>query len=300
MEIRTLRYFLEIAREENMTRAAEALHVSQPALSKQMRQLEEELGKKLFTRRSFSIELTEEGRILRKRAADLISMADKITGEFLEMNDVTGGTVSLGLAESCHIRELAGGIRTFKEKYPNFHYHITSGDTEQVTERLNKGLLDFAVIVETPDTSRYDYIEFPQPDVWGVIMKRKDPLAEKEAITIEDLAGQPVFISRQSWEKDMPRWCGHLRDEMRLEGTFRLSYNASHFVAEGLGYLITLKGLIHADGELAFRPLSPSLETKLYLIWRKYQAFTPIADRFLSHIKEYFAGKVRKDTGMVQ
>lgn len=292
MEIRTLRYFLEIAREENMTRAAETLHISQPALSKQMRQLETELGKKLFTRHSFSIELTEEGRILRKRAADLLSMADKISSEFLEMDDVTGGTVSLGLAESCRIRDLAKGIRTFKGKYPNFHYHITSGDTEQVTEKLNKGLLDFGVIVEPPEREKYDYIAFPHSDVWGVIMKSSDPLSEKVAITIDDLSGRPVFISQQSWEQDMPHWCGARREEMQLEGTFRLSYNASLFVAEGLGYLITLQGLIHTKGELSFRPLFPRLETQLYLIWRKYQAFTPIASRFLSHMKDCFSGSL--------
>ncbi len=180
---------------EDITSAAETLHISQPALSKQMRQLETELGKKLFTRHSFSIELTEEGRILRKRAADLLSMADKISSEFLEMDDVTGGTVSLGLAESCRIRDLAKGIRTFKGKYPNFHYHITSGDTEQVTEKLNKGLLDFGVIVEPPEREKYDYIAFPHSDVWGVIMKSSDPLSEKVAITIDDLSGRPVFIS---------------------------------------------------------------------------------------------------------
>ena len=151
MEIRTLRYFLAVAREENMSRAAEHLHVTQPTLSKALKALEDELGKKLFTRHSFSIALTEEGVLLRNRAEDLVSMADKIEQEFLTLDDITGGDIYFGLAESYQIRYLAREIRTFKETYPGLKYHITSGDTEQVTEKLDKGLLDFAVICETPD-----------------------------------------------------------------------------------------------------------------------------------------------------
>ena len=164
MEIRTLRYFLAAAREENMTRAAEQLHVTQPTLSKQLKGLEDELGKKLFIRHSFSIALTEEGILLRNRAEDLISMADKIEKEFLSLDDITGGDIYFGLAESYQIRYLAREIREFKKLYPDLHYHITSGDTEQVTEKLDKGLLDFAVICETPDERKYNYILFPEAD----------------------------------------------------------------------------------------------------------------------------------------
>ena len=151
MEIRTLRYFLAVAREENMSRAAELLHVTQPTLSKALKSLEEELGKKLFTRHSFSIALTEEGVLLRDRAEDLVSMADKIEQEFLSLDDITGGDLYFGLAESWQIRYLAKEIREFKKVYPDLRYHITSGDTEQVTEKLDKGLLDFAAIFEIPD-----------------------------------------------------------------------------------------------------------------------------------------------------
>ena len=155
MEIRTLRYFLAIAREENMTKAAEILHVTQPTLSKTLRALEDELGKKLFTRHSFSISLTEEGILLRKRAEDLVSMADKIIGEFVSLDDITGGDIYFGLAESYQIRYLAQEIKRFKEIYPGLSYHISSGDTEQVTEKLDKGILDFAVLAEEPDTAKY-------------------------------------------------------------------------------------------------------------------------------------------------
>ena len=165
MEIRTLRYFLMTAREENMTRAAELLHVTQPTLSKAMKSLEDELGRKLFTRHSFSIRLTEEGRLLRSRAEDLVSMADKIEQEFVSLDDITGGDIFFGLAESYQIRYLAREIRAFRRQYPEVHYHITSGDTEQVTEKLDKGILDFAVLAETPDVTKYDALVFPDADV---------------------------------------------------------------------------------------------------------------------------------------
>ena len=164
MEIRTLRYFLAAAREENMTRAAEILHVTQPTLSKALKSLEDELGKKLFTRHSFSISLTEEGILLRERAEDLISMADRIEKEFLSLDDITGGELYFGLAESFQIRYLARELCILKEQYPGLNYHITSGDTEQVTEKLDKGLLDFAVICNTPDTKKYEYLLFPETE----------------------------------------------------------------------------------------------------------------------------------------
>lgn len=290
MEIRTLRYFLMTAREENMTRAAELLHVTQPTLSKAMKSLEDELGRKLFTRHSFSIRLTEEGRLLRSRAEDLVSMADKIEQEFVSLDDITGGDIFFGLAESYQIRYLAREIRAFRRQYPEVHYHITSGDTEQVTEKLDKGILDFAVLAETPDVTKYDALVFPDADVWGLVFQAEDPLSEKECITAEDLVGLPLFCSEQSWEKDIPAWSGSRMQELRLEGSFRLSYNGSMFAREGLGYLLTFDHLVDTspDSGLVFRPLFPRLETKLYLIWKKYQTFSPIAERFLGQVKGSF------------
>lgn len=291
MEIRTLRYFLAVAREENMTRAAEQLHVTQPTLSKALKALEDELGKKLFTRHSFSIRLTEEGVLLRNRAEDLVSMADKITHEFVGLDDITGGDLYLGLAESYQIRHLARAIREFRKQYPALRYHITSGDTEQVTEKLDKGLLDFAVLAETPDKTKYESLIFPQADVWGLVFPADDPLAKKKAVTVDDLVGLPLFCSEQSWQKDIPRWCGDSMPALRLEGSFRLSYNGSLFAREGLGYLLTFEHLIDTspDSGLVFRPLYPKLENSLYLIWKRYQALSPIAERFLKHLKAGFA-----------
>ena len=291
MEIRTLRYFLAVAREENMTRAAELLHVTQPTLSKALKSLEDELGKKLFTRRSFSISLTEEGVLLRDRAEDLVSMADKIEQEFLSFDDITGGDIYFGLAESYQIRYLAREIRIFKKTYPDLRYHITSGDTEQVTEKLDKGLLDFAVICETPDERKYQYLTFPEADCFGAAVPADSPLAKKEQITAEDLCGLPLFCSEQSWENDIRPWAGEHFERLRLEGSFRLAYNGSMFAREGLGILLTLNDLVDTSpgSGLVFRPLFPHLEMKMYLIWNKYQSFTPIAERFLKQIRASFA-----------
>ena len=291
MEIRTLRYFLAVAREENMTRAAELLHVTQPTLSKALKSLEDELGKKLFTRRSFSITLTEEGILLRNRAEDLVSMADKIEQEFLSLDSVSGGDIYFGLAESYQIRWLAKEIRAFKKLCPDLRYHITSGDTEQVTEKLDKGLLDFAVICETPDEKKYDSILFPEADYFGVVVPADCELAEKNCITADDLVGLPLFCSEQSWENDIRPWAKEQFAALHLEGSFRLAYNGSMFTKEGLGFLLVLSNLIDtsAGSGLVFRPLYPHLEMKMYLIWNKYQRFTPIAEQFLKQIQASFA-----------
>lgn len=289
MEIKNLRYFLAVAREENMSKAAERLHVSQPTLSKTLKALEEELGKKLFIRHSFSISLTDEGMLLRDRAQDLVAMSDKIEQEFSSLDDITGGNIYFGLAESYQIRYLAREIYKLKEKYPNFTYHITSGDTEQVTEKLDKGILDFAVLCETPDSNKYEYVKFPEADVWGAIISSSHPLAKKKSIHVSDLIGQPLFVSEQSWNNEIKTWAKERFPKLKLEGSFRLSYNGSVFARENLGILLTFKDLINTEGtDMVFRPLSPELKSELYLIWNKYQAFTPIAEKFLEQIKKAF------------
>ena len=294
MEIRSLRYFLAVAREENMTRAAELLHVTQPTLSRTMHALEEELGKKLFTRHSFHISLTEEGLLLRDRAEDLVTMADKIEREFLSLDDLTGGELYFGLAESYQIRWLARELRVLKEQVPGLCYHITSGDTEQVTEKLDKGLLDFAVICDRPDPKKYNYVLFPEGDIWGLILPADAALAQKEEIRIDDLAGLPLFTSAQGWEGDIRHWAGERFGELHLEGSFRLAYNASLFVREGLGYQLSFRHLVDTSEEsgLVFRPLSPPAEVSLYLIWNRYQTFTPLAERFLTQVRRDFQTSV--------
>lgn len=290
MEIRILRYFLAIAREENMTRAAERLHISQPSLSKEIKKLEEELGHTLFVRTNKNMRLTDEGMLLRKRAEDILSMVDKTAEEFSQLDNIIGGEIRIGCAESHLIKYLARSIRTFKAQYPDFIFHVFSGDTEPVTERLDRGLLDLAVIVEPPNLSKYNYLTIPESDRWGVVMRRDSPLAEKREITFENLYGLPLFCSEQSIKVDFPRWCGEDRDKLYFAGTFNLSYNGSIFVKEGLGYLLTFEHLIDTSEEsgLCFRPITPELKTDMYIIWKKYQVFSPIVDLFVRRLREEY------------
>lgn len=290
MEIRVLRYFLEIARAGNMSRAAEAFHVSQPTLSKQMKDLEQELGKKLFRRGSTSLSLTDEGMLLRKRAEDILDMVDKTADEFRALNDISGGEVHIGCAESYQIKYLAQTIQVFKKKYPLFRYHLTSGNTEQVVERLDRGLIDFAVIAEPPNLSKYNYLEVPGVDLWGLVMKKDDALAQKKCIRVNDLMGLPLICSAQGMKFDIARWCGEKVDMLNLSGTVNLAYNGSVFVREGLGYMLMLNHLVDtgSDSDLCFRPLEPPLETKMYVIWKKYQVFSPISELLLDELKICF------------
>lgn len=288
-----MRYFLEIAREENMTRAADSLHISQPSLSKEIKALETELGKKLFTRTRSGLKLTDAGMLLRQRTEDILEMVDKTAAEFGSLDEINGGDIYIGCAESRQIRFLAQVIKRFGEKYPRLRYHLSSGNTEQVTEKLDKGLLDLAFIVEPPDLSKYNYIEIPGADVWGVVMRRDSSLASKKTVCLSDLYGLPLICSEQAVRVDIPRWCGEKADELNFTGTVNLCFNGSVFVREGLGYMLTFDGLIDTSEEsgLCFRPLEPLLQTKMYIIWKKYQFFSPIAELFLKKLEEYFCGQ---------
>ena len=287
MDIKTLKYFLAVAREENLTRAAQILFVSQPALSKSLKELEEELGKKLFTRKSSGIKLTDAGILLCNRATEIVNLSEKILSDF-KANEILGGEIYFGLAESFQIRYLAREIRTMKNFYPKLNYHIISGDTEQVIGKLDNGLLDFAVLAEKPNFDKYNFLQFPEADKWGLLMRADDKLAEKKFITFEDLIGLPLFCSEQARKNEIAAWCQGRIDELYFDGSFKLMYNGAIFVSEKLGYLLTFDKLTNFE-ELVFRPLYPKLETELYLIWKKFPKFSPIAEKFLERIKISFS-----------
>lgn len=293
MELRVLEYFVEIAREGNMSRVAEKMHISQPTLSKQMKLLEEELDTKLFTRVASGLILTDEGMLLRKRAEDILSLVDKTAAEFKEMDNITGGEVFIGCAESYLISHLADAIREFRKDYPLFQYYLLSGNSEQVLERLDRGLIDFAVIVEPPDLSKYNYLEMPGADTLGLLMLPDHPLAKKDTITFEDLQGIELIASEQTVKNDLPRWCGEDTDKINITGTCNLFFNGSVFVKEGLGALITFDHLAETgeNSSLVFRSFFPSLKVKMFIVWKKYQIFTPIGDRLLNHLKRQFANE---------
>ena len=290
MEIRVLRYFLEVAREGSVTHAAERLHISQPTLSKQLKDLEHELGKKLFVRSSFSVRLTDEGMLLRKRAEDILDMVDKTAEEFRALGEITGGDIHIGCAESDGIKYLARRIKAVHAQYPGIRVHLYSGDTNDLAERLDRGLLDFAVIAQAVDLSKYNYLELPGADVWGVVMRKDAPLAQKEAVHIDDLLDLPLIVSRQGLQEDIPKLLGENVDRLHVAATLNLAYNGSVMVREGLGYVLTFDKLVDtsAESELCFRPLTPALETKLFIVWKKYQMFSPAAEVLLNEMKECY------------
>ena len=290
MELRVLRYFLEIAREENFTHAARRLHVSQPTLSRQIKDLEEELGKKLFTRSNYSIRLTEEGMLLRKRAEDILEMVDKTTKEFQALDEINGGDIHIGCAESNGISHFIRIIQSLHEKYPNIRYHFYSSGTDAVNERLDRGLLDFAIIIQEVDLSKYNYLKVPSSDRWGLIMRKDSPLAELPCIRRSDLMDIPLILSRQAMREEMPKWFEEAQDRLNIVATYDLLFNTSIMVREHFGYVLGFDGLVNTgpDSDLCFRPLEPPLESPMYIIWKKYQMFTPAASLLLEELKKNF------------
>lgn len=295
MEIRVLRYFLTIAREGSITNAANFLHVTQPTLSRQIHDLEDELGQKLFTRGSHNMTLTTEGMILRKRAEEIISMVDKTEAEFTSMEEAVGGDIYIGGGETDAIKFLAKVAKELHDTYPNIHYHLYSGNAQDVTERLDKGLLDFGVLVQPADISKYDYLNIPAKDTWGVVMRKDSPLAEKETIRKEDLIGIPLICSQQAISQERSKneftqWFGEDFDKLDIVTTFNLVYNAAIMVDAGLGYAIAIDKIANTseDSTLCFRPLEPKLDSGLNIIWKKYQVFSAAAELFLERLRDSF------------
>ena len=295
MEIRVLRYFLTVAREGSITRAANFLHLTQPTLSRQLQDLEKELGQKLFIRGSHNISLTPEGMILRKRAEEIVDMVDKTESVFRSISDTVSGDIYIGGGETESMKYIAEVIKDMREEYPAIKYHLYSGNAEDVTERLDKGLLDFGILIQPTDLSKYEYITLPSKDVWGVLMKKDSALALKKEIKLDDLYDFPLicsrhFVRRTSVKNDFLEWFGGNFEKMNVAATYNLVYNARIMVEEGIGYALTLDKLVNTmhTSNIAFRPLSPKLESGLDIVWKKYQIFSPAANLFLSKLRERF------------
>jgi len=296
MELRVLRYFLTVAREGNITKAANFLHVTQPTLSRQLKDLEEELGKKLFVRSSHSVILTEEGIILRKRAEEILNMVDKLEGEFSSMEETLSGDVYIGGGETEAMKLIAKVAKDLQLRYPKIRYHLYSGNEEDITERLDKGLLDFGLLIQPADLSKYNYINVPAKDVWGVVMRKDSPLAEKETIEATDLLELPLICSRQAMKQTFSKnefadWFGEDFHKLNIVTTYNLAFNASLMVEEGIGYAITLDKIVNTSesSSLCFRPLHPRLESGLNIVWKKHQLFSAAANAFLQEMRGEFS-----------
>ena len=292
MEVRVLRYFLAVAREESISGAADSLHLTQPTLSRQLMDLEAELGRKLLIRGSRKVTLTEEGALLRKRAEEILDLMEKTRSELCETDeaDITGD-IYIGGGETDAMRLIARTAKELQAAYPRIRYHLYSGNGEDVSERLDKGLLDLGILVEPFDMKKYDSIQLPATDIWGVLMRKDSPLAEKEYIQPEDLWELPLLTSRQTMaQKELMAWLGREHEELHIVTTYNLIYNASLMVEEGLGYALSLDKLINTTGDsaLCFRPLRPKLEVGLDIVWKKYQVFSPATAKFLEQLQAKF------------
>ncbi|KNH20439.1 MAG: LysR family transcriptional regulator [Priestia megaterium] len=296
MEVRVLRYFLTVAREGNITRAADFLHVTQPTLSRQLKDLEQELGKKLFIRSSHSVILTDEGMLLRNRAEEIVNMVDKLEAEFSSMEETIGGDVYIGGGETEAMKHIARVAKDVQQRYPNIRYHLYSGNEEDITERLDKGLLDFGILIQPADISKYNYLNMPAKDVWGVVMKKDSSLAVREGIQAEDLVNVPLICSRQAVKQTFSKnefadWFGEDFHKLNIVTTYNLAYNAAIMVEEGVGYAITLDKIVNTSttSNLCFRPLQPRLESGLNIVWKKHHVLSAAAAAFLKELQEEFA-----------
>lgn len=289
MEIRELKYFLAVAREENITKAAEYLYVSQPSLTRQIQALEREIGTPLFIRGNRKMTLTETGVLLRKHAEEIIALFEKTQKAIAAPSETVSGEVYIGSGESVAVKIIANIAKEIQGEYPNIKFNFYSGDSFDVCERLDKGLLDFGILIEATDLNKYDCLRLPVKDVWGVLMRKDSPLAEKQFITPQDLYGERLIFSKHSMAiRNIARWMNTDIEKLNVVATYNLIYNASLMVEEGIGYAIGLDKLINtgADSPFAFRPLFPVTESPLDIVRKKYQIFSPAAQIFLRKLQE--------------
>ena len=293
MELRVLQYFLAVARERSISAAAASLHLSQPTLSTQLRQMEEELGKQLLirgTKGSRRVELTEEGVIVRKCAQEILALVQKMEGEVAASDDAIEGDVYIGTGETDTVRLLARAAGQLSQRYPNIRYHVASGNAAFVFDQLDKGLIDLGLVYTAVDLQKYEALEVPVRDRFGLLMRRDDPLAGKACIRPEDLWKRRLILSHQRGDdQQFSAWLHRNVTRLNVVATYNLVFNASLLVDEGFGVALCFDKLIHTEGtDLCFRPLDPPLEFIAYLVWKKYQVFSRAAEKFLEQVQKTF------------
>lgn len=292
MELRTLKYFLTVAKEENISKAANVLHLTQPTLSRQLMDLENELGIKLFIRGNRKVQLTDEGKLLCKRAEEIMTLVDKTEQELNHSDTIINGDIYIGGGETDAIRLIAKTAQHLQRKYPNIKYHIFSGNADDVTERLDKGLLDFGILIEPTDLTKYEHLQIPTTDTWGLLMRKDSNLASKQTIKPKDLKHIPLIISRQSLvDEAISNWLTESSKNLNIIATYNLIFNASLMVEEGMGYALCLDKLVNTTGDcqLCFKPLFPPLESKLSVVWKKNQVLSKASQKFLQALKNDFS-----------
>ena len=285
MELRVLKYFLAVAREENITKAAALLHLTQPTLSRQLMQLEEELGVQLFRRSRYHIELTEDGMLLRRRAQELVDLAEKTTREFTMRETELMGEIAIGAGETRSMSFLSRAIVSFRERYPKVTFRIFSATADDVKERLDTGLLDMGLLTEPVDVGRYAFCRMKERDRWGVLVRLDSPLAGLDSVTPDDLEQVPLIISgRERVQRELANWFGDRWERLQIAASFNLILNAANMVRYGVGTALSFD-LNFSFDDLRFIPLSPTMDTGTVLVWKKDLVLTPVVEAFHQHIK---------------
>lgn len=293
MKLNVLQSFLTVARMQNISGAASFLNISQPALSRQIKELEEELGTALFHRGNKSVQLTTEGMMLQKRAKQIVELVQKTKEEFKPNEDSVHGTIYIAGGETHVFRTLAKSIKELRQMYPNIHIKLFSGNADAVTERLDRESVDFGLIIEPADITKYDYIRLPSVDRWGVLMRKDSPLASLEAITPKDIWDVPLLNSQQALKGgQLSSWLKIDHEKLNIVASYNLLFNAALLVEAGVGYALCLDNIINTTGDtaLCFRPLKPVLESHVDLVWKKHQIFSKASELFLEKVRNECSG----------
>lgn len=288
MELRVLRYYLTVVREENITRAAEILHITQPTLSRQLTELEAELGTQLFVRGKRKISLTDSGMLLRRRAEELIELADKTASEFSGYGENLSGSVAIGAGETTATKALPELMRRFTAQYPLVHFELHTGNAKLLTERLDSGLLDIGLLMEPVEIEKYDFVRLPVKEVWGVIVPNDHPLGEKAVVTPADLRPLPLIATPRIKEHETRAWFGGDIEHLNICATCDMAGNAAALVEQGLGVAFTIEGAVANYNNVVFRPLQPAVTATSVLVWKKYQPFSPAVREFVQLIKQTY------------
>ena len=287
MELRTLRYFLTTANEGNITKAAEILHVTQPTLSRQLMELERELGTTLILRGKKGVTLTDDGLFFRQRAEEIVELADRAEKAFVERDGAISGVVSISATEAIGSRMLAKIMKRFSEKYPLVQFHLYNEMADNIKDKIDKGLVDIGLLLEPVDTSKYEYVRLSQKETWGVLMMDSHSLADRESISVEEIAGYPLILPlRENVRAEILNWLGKEERELSIPLYYTLLSNAVLMVEAGMGCAFCLDGAlaIHSSPKLRFIPITPEHTTRSVLLWKKNQLFTPVTSLFIQEI----------------
>lgn len=287
VELRTLRYFLAAAQEGNITRAADILHITQPTLSRQIMELERELGTTLMLRGKNGLTLTDDGLFFRQRAEKIVELADRLEQNFTERKSDVSGLIAIGASESVGSRLFARLIKRFSDKYPLIQFHLYNEMADNIKDRLEKGLVDVGLLLEPVDTSRYDFVRLSQKETWGILMRDDHPLAERKTIAPDEIAEYPLILPlRERVRNEILNWMRKEEKDLTIPLSYTLLSNAALMVEAGLGCAFCLDGAlaIHSSPHLSFVPISPEHTTRSVLVWKKNQMFSPATALFIQEI----------------